>query len=322
MRNNHYTMLARNAIKSALSTVSKDANVGLGVSGGADSLALLIALSTLYKGDRASQVHVVSIDHQLQEITSQISQQVATLANNFGFTTHIIPIDIPETGNGAEADARTARYSAFDTIITDHNLEAFLIGHTKSDQAEQVMLGLLRGSGTRSISGIPERRGVFVRPFLNVLNRAETQKVCNENLVTYWCDPHNDSTDYNRVNIRKLIKETETVTGQNIVEPLVRTAKISTEDADALDFYATVAYDTIVSSDWNIDTLLTVPVAIRKRVYRNKLISLNIATDKVSFDALASIETLISDWHGQKVNNITSNLMVTRVDNRIVFSMK
>lgn len=313
-------MLARNAIKSALKDVPANANVGLGVSGGADSLALLVALSTLYKGDQASQVHVVSIDHQLQEITSQVSARVATIAESFGFTTHIIPIDIPETGNGAEADARIARYNAFEDAIQAYNLEAFLIGHTKSDQAEQVMLGLLRGSGTRSISGIPERRGVFVRPFLNTLNRSETQKVCDENNIDYWCDPHNDSSDYNRVNIRKLIKETENVTGQNIVEPLVRTAKISSEDAEALDFYTDMSYNTVVESNWDSDVLKNIPVAVRKRVYRKHLLSINVPTDKVSFDALNGIESLISEWNGQKINNIVAGLIVTRNNGKIVFT--
>lgn len=319
MKSNHYTMLARNAIKQSLSTISDTDNIGVGCSGGADSTAILIGLSTLYRGENAKKVHVVIINHKLQEITDTISLNTAKLAESYGFNAHIIPVTIEETPNGAEADARNARYNAFNTMITQHNLQSFLIGHTKNDQAEQVFLGMLRGSGTKSLSGIPETRGIFTRPFLNTVSRKETQEVCVENNVDYWCDPHNDSLIYKRVSVRKLIKATEESTGQNIVDSLVRTAQISAEDTEALDYYTNLATEQLEQTNWNVETLQKLPTSVRKRAYRAKLATLEAKTDSLSFKIVTAIDTLITDWTGQGAVSITNSITVQRKKGHLVF---
>lgn len=320
MRKNHYTMLARNAVKDALRDVSAGDAVGFGCSGGADSMALLFALSTLYKKDRAKLVHVVIVNHQLQEITDQITQSTAEFAKSFGFTVHTIPVNIVSTGEGMEADARKSRYDAFQNIIESHDLKAFMIGHTKTDQAEQVFLGMLRGSGVRAMSGIREKRNVFVRPFLNVLTREETQKVCEENNYDYWCDPQNDSMDYRRVIVRKMIQDVEKNTGQSIVSSLSRTAQMNAEDADALDFYADMAWEKVVESDWSVETLSDIPAAIRKRLYRKMVIQLGAHSDSVGFNLTNRVDDFIVDWHGQKEVNFSQGVTVKRVGDKIVFS--
>lgn len=319
MRKNHYTMVARNAIKNALKGLPASSPVGFGCSGGADSLALLFALSTLYRKEKANLVHVIIVDHQLQEITAEISQKTADLAESLGFNAHILPVEIISTREGMESDARKARYEAFETAIEEYNLEAFLIGHTKTDQAEQVFLGMLRGSGTRSLSGIPQKRGVFMRPFLNELSREDTQKVCEENNYEYWCDPHNDSTEYRRVIARKMIKEVQKETGQSIVDPLVRTAQISAEDADALDFYTDIALNNIEQNEWAITELEKTPIAIRKRVYRKKMLQLGALSDKIGFGIVNRIEELVSQWSGQKEIHLSQGVRVKRENEHLVF---
>lgn len=321
MRNDHYTMKARNSIKSTLSdiNISDGDSIGVGCSGGADSSAILLALSTLYRGSKASRIHVLIIDHQLQEITTEVSKNVAETASELGFTPHIIPVNIASTGNGAESDARAARYGAFEDAAEEYNLSAILIGHTKNDQAEQTFLGMLRGSGTRSLSGIRETRGLYRRPFLNSLSRADTQKVCEENGYNYWCDPHNDHLVYKRVGIRKMIKTVEETTGTSIVDPLVRTAQISAEDADALDFYTEMSFKSIESSDWSVDELSKLPAAIRKRIYRMKMAELGGRTDTLTFEITNRIDDLISNWHGQKEVYVSNGIRVSRSNGTIVF---
>lgn len=319
MKHNHYTMIARNAIKKSLKNLPKDSAVGFGCSGGADSTALLLALSTIYRNERAKLVHVVIVDHQLQEVTREVSKNVAQTAESYGFTTHIIPVEISKTSEGSESDARKARYEAFERIINEYDLKAFFTGHTKSDQAEQVMLGILRGSGSRSLSGIRSERGVYKRPFLNTLSREETQKVCEENSYEYWCDPHNDLTIYRRVAVRKFLKNFENETGQKITESLVKTAAINSEEADALDFYAEMTYPKAIENNWSVDFLKSVPSAVRKRLYRKILLDNGVKSEKVSFLALSSIDELISDWRGQGEVRVSKNLNVSRVSNSIIF---
>lgn len=319
MRNNHYTMMARNAVKKSLSTIDSSSRIGVGCSGGADSSAILFALSTIYHGDSASKVHVLIVDHQLQEITADISKNVFETASALGFTPHILPVNVVSTNNGAESDARNARYEAFENAAKNYNLSTILIGHTKNDQAEQTFLGLLRGSGTRSLSGIRENRGIYSRPFLNSLSRSDTQKVCEENNYDYWCDPHNDLLVYKRVGIRKMIKEVEKTTDTNIVDPLVRTAQISAEDADALDFYTEMSYAQIETSDWTVEEISKTPIAIRKRVYRKKLSELGAKTDSISFEISNRIDDFIVNWNGQKEVHISNGIKVSRVNGKILF---
>lgn len=321
MKANHYTMLARNAIKASLTHIDDSAHIGIGCSGGADSTAVLLGLSTLYKGKKAQKVHVVIIDHQLQEITSKISKETAKLAESLGFNTHVIPVNIGSNIGGSESAARSARYDAFESVIKEYDLRAFLIGHTKNDQAEQVFLGIIRGSGTRSLAGIPETRGVYIRPLLNSLSRSETQKVCEENNVDYWCDPHNDSLIYKRVSVRKLISDTEKAADQNIVDSLVRTSQISSEDAEALDFYTNIVLTKLEESNWNVEILKSTPKAIRKRVYRAKLLTLGARSDSLTFKIANNIDTMIESWRGQGAVSVTNGITVSRVKGILLFNI-
>lgn len=320
MRNNHYTMVARNAIKEALKAVDSQARIGIGCSGGADSMALLLALSTVYTQERAKQVHVIIVDHELQEVTKEVAERTAHVAKSLGFNAHIATVRVQETLQGAEADARTARYEAFQRAIDFHDLEAFMTAHTKNDQAEQVFLGLLRGSGTRSLAGIPEQRGVFIRPFVNTLSREGTQQVCIENKMTYWNDPHNKSLKYKRVAIRRLIEETERHAQQDIVEPLSRTAQISSEDAEALDMYTSIAYSNLETKNWSIDALKNVPKAVRKRAYRKKILELGAKTDSVTFELTNRVDDLVVQYNGQGTISFSEGITVSRKDKALHFA--
>jgi len=315
-------MVARNSVKNALQDISASSHVGFGCSGGADSLALMFSLATLYKKDRAKLVHVIIVDHQLQDITAEISQKTADLAESLGFNAHIIPIEIVSTKEGMESDARKARYEAFENAIGEYNLESFLIGHTKTDQAEQVFLGMLRGSGTKSLSGIPQKRGIFVRPFLNSLSREDTQKVCEENNYDYWCDPHNDSTEYRRVIVRKMIKDVQKETGQSIVDPLVRTSQMNAEDTEALDFYADMAFDNFVKSNWDVNVLADSPAAIRKRAYRKMIIGIGSDSDSVDFELTNRVDDFVVKWRGQKAVFFSNGVRVKRDDGCLIFSVE
>lgn len=318
---NHYTMVARRLIKDTFSVfkVSEDAAIGVAVSGGADSSSLLLGLSTIYRGDRAKLVHVLTVDHQLQAETAKVSEDVARFAESLGFNSHVEKVTVQKSRDGAESDARNARYSALTNLAKRYSLSAVLLGHTKNDQAEQVFLGLLRGSGTRSLSGIPEQRGIFLRPFLTGLSREETEKICRENGYSYWRDPHNELKKYRRVALRKLISSVELETGQSIVDPLVRTAQLSKEDADALDLLAKSAEKRMIESNWSVESLLAEPVAIRKRLYRGKLLSKGVIAEKLNFTLLERIEEMLTNWHGQGPIDAGNSIRVTRKDGKLVF---
>lgn len=142
------------------------------------------------------------------------------------------------SGGGPEAVARAARYTALEDAARRHGADAVLLGHTLDDQAETVLLGLGRGSGARSLAGMPARRGIFRRPFLG-LRRDLVARAGVALGLHPWHDPANDDPAYTRVRVRRLAGELENALGAGTAEALARSADLLREDADALDSLAT-----------------------------------------------------------------------------------
>jgi tRNA(Ile)-lysidine synthase len=138
---------------------------------------------------------------------------------------------------GPEAVAREARYAALQEAADRLGATAVLLGHTLDDQAETVLLGLGRGSGARSLAGMPARRGVFRRPFLELRREVVARAGVALDLHP-WHDPANDDPAYTRVRVRRLAGELEKALGAGTAEALARSAAMLREDADALDALA------------------------------------------------------------------------------------
>ena len=145
---------------------------------------------------------------------------------------------------GPEAAARDARYAALDDAAERLGAAAVLLGHTRDDQAETVLLGLARGSGIRSLSGMAAASGPagrYRRPFLQ-LDRQTARKACLVQSIPVWDDPHNIDPAYTRSRLRhEGLPALEKALGKGVVEALARTAQLSRDDADALDTWAAEA---------------------------------------------------------------------------------
>src|SRR5699024_9165862 len=137
------------------------------VSGGADSMALLHACAFLHRRGEI-RAKAVTVDHGLQAETAEVAHRVAATADSWGMPAEVVPVDISETDEGLEAAARNARYTALEAARTRAGADWILTAHTRSDQAETVLLGLMRGSGTRSLAGMSMRTGRLLRPLLGL----------------------------------------------------------------------------------------------------------------------------------------------------------
>jgi len=182
----------RNAVRTWLEKYEAGDIVLVAVSGGADSLALAYALSVEAK-KLAITVIGVTVDHQLQAASTEQAERVVEQLSKFGIKCVIkkVNVDIKE---GLEASAREVRYEAINEVAQDESAVAVFLGHTKDDQAETVLLGLARGSGTRSLSGMAHHNGIYVRPLLEI-TRNQSEEFCKEVGLDFWNDPHNqDST--------------------------------------------------------------------------------------------------------------------------------
>lgn len=201
-------------------------------------------------------------------------------------------------GGGPEALARAARYAAFARAARDHGAVAVLLGHTRDDQAEQVLLGLARGSGARSLGGMPPTRGMFVRPLLG-LPASTTRRACADLGLRPWSDPHNADARYLRVRARKLLGEMEAQLGPGVVAALARSADLLRSDADALDALAASVWEGLGGPPWQAHDLAALDDAVRGRVWRLAARETGVPLGSLSHRHVAEADRLLLDYRGQ-----------------------
>lgn len=264
-------------------------------SGGADSLALAFGGWRVARR-RGLPLAAMVVDHGLQPDSAQIAEAACGELGRIGYadvSVERVSVGLG-TGSGTEAAARDARYGALSARSAA--LDAtILLGHTLDDQAETVLLGLARGSGARSLAGMPVRAGGYLRPLL-ALRRTTTEAACAELDLHPWSDPQNADRRFRRVRVRETVLPTlEAELGPGIAEALARTASLLADDADLLDRLADEAYP----ADGTLDCgfLSALSPALRRRVLLRWLRS-NGATD-ISSTHLHRLELLITEWHGQ-----------------------
>lgn len=288
----------RLAVRPVLADLGAGARVVVAVSGGADSLALAAAAA-----DEAGAAGVVAVgvvvDHGLQAGSATVAEEATRACVAAGLArVEVVPVAVAPTGAGPEADARTARYAALDAAAERCGAPAVLLGHTLDDQAEQVLLGLLRGSGSRSLSGMPPRRGRYVRPFLG-LRRADTRSACRERGLTWWEDPHNADPAYARVRVRELLAQVSASVGEDLAPALARTAALLRVDADHLDAAAAAARADLGVGAPAAAALASLPQALRTRVWRLLAVEAGVPAGALTAAHVAALDALVTSWRGQ-----------------------
>jgi tRNA(Ile)-lysidine synthase len=308
----------RNAVRTWLEKYEAGDTVLVAVSGGADSLALAHALSVEAE-KLAMTVIGVTVDHQLQAASSTQAQKVVEQLSTFGLTCLIkkVTVDIKE---GLEASARKARYEALSEVAQQEKAVAVFLGHTKDDQAETVLLGLARGSGTRSLSGMAHHNGIYVRPLLEI-TRNQNEEFCKEVGLEYWNDPHNQDSQYARVRVRtEALAVLEKTIGPGISDALARSAHLLRDDADALDHWAKREEIHLDLHDLDCAHLESLPRAIRTRILRAAIYAAGAPSGSVSADHVGAVEALISAWKGQGALNLPGGVKVERISGRLSLS--
>lgn len=311
-------------------------------SGGADSLALAIAAQhcadrigkTTRKRGFGVRVGAVIVDHQLQAGSDEVAHNAADQCRYLGLEpVEVIKVEVGTEG-GLEAAARDARYWALEKTATELGAKAVLLGHTLDDQAESVLLGLARGSGARSLSGMPERRGIFVRPLLQV-RRETTELICKIHGVEPWHDPSNSEPVHLRNKVRlTAMPVLESTIGHSVPEALARTAEQLREDADALDFYADQLLELAISAvepgetiemvpsgfvHLDIGVLLGAPVAVRRRALKKAAIQAGATASDLSHTQILAMDALVAKWHGQSAHKLPGNVIVHRNGGKLWF---
>ena len=272
-------------------------SVRIGLSGGADSLGLTAAAAWVRDRRRGPlagiSVSARVIDHGLQPRSADIASTAMDQAEHLGIPADIVRVAVNATGVGVEAAAREARYTA----LAQGPAALILLAHTLDDQAETVLLGLARGSGVRSLSGMATVRGRFVCPFLAV-RRTETEQACHDWGLAYWTDPANSDPAYTRSRLRSAMSTLDSTLGPGLPEALARTANLARTDADFLDDLAWESGIDPSQPALPIEDLARLHPAIRHRIILTWLRS--VGTDQVAYDHVLAVDSLITNWHGQK----------------------
>jgi tRNA(Ile)-lysidine synthase len=306
----------RLAVRGLLRDVDPGSLVLVACSGGADSLALASAVA--FEAPRlAVRAGAVVVDHGLQATSADVARRASQQCLALGLDpVEVVPVSVGPGRVGPEAAARSARYAALDEAAERLGAELVLLGHTRDDQAEQVLLGLARGSGARSLSGMPARRGRYARPLLR-LSRAQTAAACAASGLEAWEDPHNDDPAYARVRARSVLPALEAALGPGVAAALARTADRLREDADHLDALAGAAVESLGEGPFAVADLEAVPRAVRTRAWRLLLICAGAPAGQLAFSHVEACDALLTRWHGQGPISVPGPVAVTRSGGRV-----
>lgn len=341
----------RGCVRASLAGLASGDLVLAACSGGADSLALAAALA--HEAPRLGlRGGGVTVDHGLQAGSADRAAQVAALLGRLGLdpvrTVSVTVASGPGDG-GPEAAARTARYAALEQVAQETRAVAVLLGHSRDDQAETVLLGLARGSGARALAGMPARRGWLRRPLLS-LSRAALREACQAQQLEPWDDPHNFDPSYARARVRhQALPALDAALGPGIAEALARSAAQLSADCEALDAIAAseawriqragpapgmagaapsadpaahpgLGADAELRAVLDIDGLDGLAPAIRGRVLRSAALAAGCPGGSLSASHVAALDALVTGWRGQRGADLPGRICVQRRYGKLLFS--
>jgi tRNA(Ile)-lysidine synthase len=309
----------RTAVRAGLAGLVPGDLVLVACSGGADSLALAAALA--FTAPRLQlRAGGVTVDHGLQSGSAERAAAVARRLAGLGLDPVLCPtvtVARPDDDSylGPEAAARAARYDALDAAAAQTGAAAILLGHTLDDQAETVLLGLARGSGARSLAGMPASRGRYRRPLLPV-HRATTRAACAALELPVWDDPHNADPRFTRSRVRhEVLPVLESVLGPGVAEALARTAGQLRDDADLLDAQAAA-----VDRAADVEQLAALPPAIRSRVLHRAAVAAGCPAGSLTTGHVRQLEVLVTGWRGQRWVDLPGGVRGFRRDGQVRFT--
>jgi tRNA(Ile)-lysidine synthase len=308
----------RAGVRRALDDLGPGDQVVVACSGGADSLALLAA--TVFEAREGGwRVVGATVDHGLQEASADLAAAVVGQMARLGVDETVSArVEVSAEGLGPEAAAREARYAVLAEIAERFGAVAVLLGHTRDDQAETVLLGLTRGSGARSLAGMRRAFDGYRRPLLDV-DRADTVAACRAEGIRTWEDPHNADPRFLRSRVRtRVLPLLEEELGPGVAAALARTADALREDTEHLDAEAATAYAAL-PRPLPAEDLAGLPTALRRRVLRLAALEAGVTGAELFREHLLAVDSLVLDWRGQRWIDLPGHLRARREGDRLLF---
>ena len=325
-----------------------EATVVVAVSGGADSSALFLGLDELMTKEKLRLKLVVGhLDHGLRKASGKDAKWVWQLVKQLGHDVVIsrakLVVAATTRDKNLEQAARKARYKFLQTTATMHDSNFVLTAHTLDDQAETIVMRLLRGSAAEGLSGTSPVREIergskvkLVRPLLSWARRADTESYCRLRQIDFRVDEMNHDEAFSRVRVRKHLLPLMKSFNNRIVEALSRTAALLNEDATALSDEAKRLLELAgqnsgrtsgqnhetKSPSLNVDILLQAPAAVRRRALREWILQSRGDLRRLEMVHLLAVDGLLKEGRGGRVAELPEGMKVTRKRRMLELSAK
>lgn len=294
-------------------------------SGGADSLALTDAMAKQGEEDQV-KVLVVHVQHHLRgEEAERDARLVEDYCGQNGLEFKRVDVDAGELaqkeGLSIEDAARRLRYEALETCRKEADAAAIFLAHHRDDQAETVLLNLLRGAGTRGLRGMLPVSGYLARPFLGITRR-DTEAYCEEQGLTYCEDSSNGDLTLKRNWVRqKLLPLLETQNPQ-IRKQLAQAAALAADDEAYLEHQASRyinCYGREVFDTWDIKVekeFAALPTALQSRVIR--ILARKVGGAEIGYEHVQKILDMIARGVGNKALDIPGGVRLIYLNGRLM----
>ena len=320
-----------------LSLPDSNATIVVAVSGGADSATLLFALDELINADKLKiTILVAHLNHKLRGARSDDDARwVRRIAKKLGHDVIVASADVKtmaaKSRDNLEQAARRARYDFLQKVASRKKAIAIVTGHTMDDQAETVLMNLLRGSGTTGLSGIepirqlnPRARILLARPLLTWATRTETEGYCRQHSIEFRMDEMNNDEAFTRVRVRQQVVPLLKSFNPKFVAGIARTAELLRDDAAALDSAAMKLIESSrdrpldgQNSSLRADVLETAEPALRRRALRRWIALHRGDLRRLELIHIAAIEKLIFNRKSGRIVELPGGARVLRKGGRL-----
>jgi tRNA(Ile)-lysidine synthase len=311
------------------------------VSGGADSTALLLALHELKAAGKLSvNICVAHLDHKLRKTSAKDARWVAELSAKLGYECVVGRAKVAElaraNNDNLEQAARRARYAFIERTAKRKSAQYVLTAHTMDDQAETVLLRLMRGSAGAGLGGMDAVRPLgakssikLVRPLLWA-RRADTENYCRLRKTAFLVDEMNNDAGFSRVRVRQQLLPLMQSFNKRIVEAISRTAAQLREDravlaSDSDELLERASSPTVGDEDesaaaaLNVKLLAGEPPALRRRALREWISKARGGTRRLEMVHLLAVEKLLEGDAGGRTVELPGGGRVKRSRNRLEF---
>lgn len=312
--------------------INENDKIVIGVSGGPDSISLLTVLNKL-KDKLNFKIYVAHINHSIRVEADEETEYVKNFCKNLNIECYVKKVDVIAESNirkvGTEEAGRKVRYDFFDEVAKKVGANKIATAHNSNDNAETVLMNIMRGTGTSGLKGIePIRDGKFIRPLIEC-ERKDIEKYCEENKLNPRIDKSNFENVYTRNKIRNiLIPEIKEMFNSNIIDALNKLSVVARNENDFIQKYAekTMEEELIISKDMENNKLILDLKKFNKLddVIKNRIVLLGIknilgGTQGIEKIHVDDVVKLCQNNIGNKFLTPNKNIKISVGKNKIVF---